>query len=236
MSVEDPTAADLGVWRRISVQHTLVHPPGMEPAREIVAAVRRFDPRYIPVWVRRTYISPTGDVCTMGYHVIGRFVRERDEQDTPVHLGPPLKLELGPSSTKAWGFTLPSAGRIWAQRTYSLGWPEKSLARRLMLPDLYLDLDWDFVTWARAAYRFMFDERYPIAMRVREMDRTSKDIEKRYLEKIQAESKYRLRQEPLKEAAQNELHKLEHPRQYTDHLPPEPKPFSDLGASNGAAL
>lgn len=229
-----PPLETAATWQCISVQHTLVHPPGMEPDRAIVAAVRRFDPRYIPLWVRKTYIAPTGGDWTMGYHVIGRFVRERDEMDTAARLGPPVRLQVPPSTHHLFGFEYPGPGRIWAQRTWSLGWPKGSLAKRLSWPDLYLELDDEFLSWARAAYRFMFDERWPIASRVRDMDREAAEVERRYLERLSTEAKYKLTQEPVREAARRELHRMEHPQQYTDHLPPVPKPTVDLGATGAA--
>lgn len=234
MSLENPSAAELGVWRCISTEHTLVHPPGFEPPPALVRVIREFDKRYVPVWLRKTYIAPTGEVLTMGYHVIGRHVRERDEKDTPKFLGDPLRLELQALGGSV-GFR-PRPGQIYAQRTWSAGWPKGSLARKLMLPDIYLDFDWDLVSWMRAGHHFMFDERWPVAMRVREAQRAQRTVEQRIVDRVYTDARYRLQQEDVKGAARDELHRMEHPRQYTDHLPPAPKPFVDMGAAQTGAL
>lgn len=65
-------ASRAGLWRLIGVEFS--YEPGASRPSEIVAAIHRFDPDFVPLWVKRVYRSPAETDRTVGYHVLARHL------------------------------------------------------------------------------------------------------------------------------------------------------------------
>lgn len=89
---EDVQADDWrrNAWATLATEYSLVPPCEYPWPAPLVRAIRRFDPLFVPVWVRRCYQLPTGGVKVMGYHAIGRYSTDAvGEGDvTPIHFKP----------------------------------------------------------------------------------------------------------------------------------------------------
>ncbi len=207
-------------WRLVDVEYTAIFSDGLDPDPSVVAAIRIFDPAYVPLLVRRVHQAPTGGVVAYGYHVIGRQIEpgQRTEDAAPVKLG---------ATPSDWPF---SRERVYAQRTWSLPWKKGSWQFRNGFPEIYLPHDMWLCRWMRARHYEMFGEAADIKAQLVKRWREETEAEQRELDHAQALAKNKLRDDrhEVSDAVANELFWMEHPRQQPDPTP-EPKPFSDLG-------
>jgi hypothetical protein len=217
VSLQDPTAADLGRWRLLEVEYTAIFSDGLDPDPAVVRAIREFDPAYVPVLVRRVFKSPTGGVDAFGYHVIGRHITHwapGEEAQQPVNLA---------STPVGWPY---ATGTVYAIRTWSLPWKKGSWQFRNGFPEIFLPHDMDLCRWMHAAHRQMFGVADGIKRQIKARMRAQAAEQEKEMEAAQARAKERLHDDKreLRDAVENELHWMEHPRQRPDDRP-SPKGF-----------
>ena len=215
-------------WRLLKVEYTPTFSDGLDPNPALVREIRSFDPKYVPLLVRRVMQAPgTGGVVAFGYHVLGRHVALWADDETPLE---PVRLMNVPT---AWPY---AAGTIYAMRTWSFGWKKGSYQARNAWPDLYLPHDSELVAWMRACHRQMYDLADSIQSRIKREMRERLEAEQKELDETQAKAKGKLHDDrhELSDAIANHLHWMEHPRQMP--APEEPKPVVDLGARGPLTL
>lgn len=83
----------------------------IDPA--IVRDIRVFDPQYVPLLVKKVYMSPAGSLIHRQYHVVGRCI----ENPTEGYVDSAVKLELVPTGFKF------DPTKIHALRTLQGKWP-----------------------------------------------------------------------------------------------------------------
>ncbi len=142
MSAPNVTASRLGCWQCVDTHYTAVFPPGFGPDPSLVARIRGFFPRYVPVWMVKEYVTPSGGVVNYGFHVIGRWEPFPPQDEEAV----PLRIER-PSDFPFHG------GVIYEQLPWSD--PPNKQGKKLNLPDLFRPFDVRLVDWMDAAHREM---------------------------------------------------------------------------------
>lgn len=218
MSLESPTPSELGRWRLLDVEHTAVFSDGLDPDPSVVSQIRAFDPHYVPLLVRRVVQAPTGGVAIFGYHVIGRHIPTwgpGEVPDEPVHLA---------SIPSGWPYR---TGTVYPIRTWSLGYQKGSWQYRCGYPEIFLPHDMELCRWMNATYRQATGEADGIKRQIKARLRAWAEEEEKKIEAAEAAAKDRLHDDAseLKDAVQNELHWMEHPRQRPDDRP-APKAYS----------
>lgn len=216
----DPTLEDLGLWRVLTLaDYTCVFPAGFEPDREIVDAIRReVYPWYVPLWVRKRYRAPTGQLLLMGWHAIGRWTPHADDAfKDPVN---------APRPTVGFPF---EGGVVYSQRTLAIAWPKGSLGRRLLVPPLGIPFDWDLLYWMKAAGYRLLRRPGPIKQDILLADAAASEVKRAHLASVQANARARLKSDRalVRRGVDEELHKIEHPRQY-ERPTFKPKPFVEI--------
>ena len=220
-SAAGPVLPSVDRWCLRHVEYTAVFSDGLDPDPSVVRAIRAFDPDYIPLLVRRIFQAPTGGVVTFGYHVIGRHIARLDDGD----LRQPLRLQATPNP---WPWP---AGTVYAQRTWSLPWKKGSWQYRDGFPDLFLPHDMYLCRWMEAIHRQMFSSAESIQAQIVKQWRDEAEAERLQLEATQKAARERLHDDrhELRDAVDNTLHWMEHPRQQPDPTP-EPTPFVEVRA------
>lgn len=145
-------------WRLIATEFTCVFPPGMEPDLALIRQIRVFDKNYVPLWLRKTYHDPQGEVVTFGWHCIGRWVSIADDDGRE-----PIKLERPSAKSVLFPF---EGGVVYDQRTICDEWAEGTPQRALMCPDIFIPFDPRLVRWMDAAHRRLMREEGPIKQKI----------------------------------------------------------------------
>lgn len=130
--------------REIDITYTMGEEPGAERDPVVVAAIRRFDRDFIPLWGRYTYViqndTGTPSMVTFGRHVIARYIAN---PKTPLQPFTVQRVEglIGPSPNQI--------EMIWDGRIFNQHDP-----RGRELPGDYLPFDWRLYHFMQAAWNF----------------------------------------------------------------------------------
>jgi hypothetical protein len=161
-------AREAQLWECLAVEHSAVQPEGTPFDPAITAAIREFDPFFVPIWSRKCYRAPTGEQLVMGYHTISRWLNH------PVLDSYPLKLVAIPED---WPF--PSSQCVYEVRTWAIPWPKGTPQRKAGWPDIFLPCDWDIHKFCRDVHFTLhannltpeFFHRMAVAEHLRDMQR-----------------------------------------------------------------
>jgi hypothetical protein len=170
------------VWVCTDTEFTTAFPSGMEPDIAVVAAIRAFDPEYVPVLCRKAYKTPTNADVAFGYHVFARFI------DCPKWPKPALKL----TSSAQWLNGM-DAERIYEQKMWADLPAEGTQAYRECWPPIYRPHDWRLHRWAQAAYKAYFGELKTIKEQVAEFVQAQKEHGERKLAFIEDDARHEMK-------------------------------------------
>ena len=145
MSSPNPAASSLGSWQCVDTYYTCVFPAGETPDPALVSRVRSFYPQFVPVWMVKEYVTPSGGRINYGFHVIGRWepmptVDDVEQGRVPLRCERPADFPF-------------NGGVIYEQRPWTD--PTNAAGKKLNLPDLYRPFDVRLWEWMDAAHREM---------------------------------------------------------------------------------
>jgi hypothetical protein len=159
----------------VDTHYTCIFPVGYAPDPALVARIRSFYPQYVPVWMVKEYVTPSGGRVNYGFHVIGRWEQVPTPDD--VESGrEPLRVER-PADFPFHG------GVVYEQRPWSD--PPNAAGQRMNLPDLYRPFDARLVEWMDAAHREMARSEGSMQQKVLEAIRKEEDAAARELARAQ---------------------------------------------------
>lgn len=114
-----PRASETGSWECLGEKHTCVFPPGFEPDADVVRAIRRVCPNFVPMLVVADWKSPSGGVHRLRYYMLATWQPYETEADRRKHV-PKVEDCDRPSDFPFVG------GELYAQRLWCELWPEGS--------------------------------------------------------------------------------------------------------------
>lgn len=143
--------AHLGMWQPTGrPEWTVVFPAGLEPDPAIVKAIRVVAPRFVPLWVTREYISPTGERRTYGYYALGMHSDVPEESAEEDFEG------LGPVNVQGWN----KGGRLCCIDVLSSQWKDGSWQQDCNVPEPAEPFDERVRDWfVRTHYRLQKAKR-----------------------------------------------------------------------------
>jgi hypothetical protein len=197
-------------WLLKDTTFSCVFPPGWEPDDALVRRIREFDPKFVPVWMTKTYIDPGGSEVTYGFYVIGRW----EQTEIEAHSDPetdrmPLKLER----PKDFPF---HGGVVYDQRTWSHAWPQGSVGALLGLPEVFRPFDDRLYEFMREAHKvFMGDHTRNYANAVKRTIQARREMELEELARLEDEAMRRNREEMPAQVVQDIIDGHVIPDEYT---------------------
>jgi hypothetical protein len=136
------SVADLGMWRSVGApEWTAVFPAGNEPDPGIVKAIRVFAPHYVPLWLRKAYRSPTGDLTAYEYHVVGMHTDNPTEAQDDWEIVNVIRPPDWPARFMS--------GQINVVRVLWDDWKDGTWQKARNFPRQYVPYDWRLVDWMR---------------------------------------------------------------------------------------
>lgn len=151
-----------GCWRCTHTEFTCVFPTEHAVDNDVVRAIWKFDPQYVPVYCRKVYRTPTGGEVCFGYHIIGRHIPE-PKLDPWTTGRTPIRILERPSH--GWKF---GQGAIYEHRTWADMPKQGTQAYREGWPPLFRPHNWRLHNWMEEAHKFLM--------------RSTKDAKQAYLE------------------------------------------------------
>ena len=158
-------------WRLKKVFFTCVHPPEHEPAPALVAQIRSFLPRFVPVWCVQEWKMPDGTEVAYGFHVLCQWT---DVAEDPFSARP-IKIENFPSDFPFRG------GYIYELRTWGYSFHPSE-------PWLFFPFNEHTVEWLRATWNFL-NAPGTLQQKYYERAEAAETAQMVELEKIEAEVK-----------------------------------------------
>lgn len=68
-------ARGAGLWQQIATEFSAVPDVTYPVPVDIVRDIRKdFDPNFVPLWVRRVYLTPSGGEVVRGFHMLARYI------------------------------------------------------------------------------------------------------------------------------------------------------------------
>ena len=167
-------APDEKRWRIRKVFFTCVHPPEHEPSPSLVAEIRSFLPRFVPVWCVQEWIRPDGVEVAYGFHVLCQWTDIAEDPSA----ARPIKVENFPRDFPFRG------GYIYELRTWGTTFhPEE--------PWLFYPFNQNTVEWLRATWNFL-NAPGTLQQKYYERAEAAETAQMVELEKLDAEAKYKL--------------------------------------------
>jgi len=182
MSAPNPSASRLGQWQCVDTYYTCVFPVGYAPDPALVARIRAFYPQFVPVWMVKEYVTPTGGRVNYGFHVIGRWEAfptpdDIEQGNVPLRVERPADFPF-------------SGGVIYEQSPWSH--PPNVEGQRLNLPDVFREFDARLVEWMDAAHREMLRTPWKMKGKVLSAVRREQEAEARELAAVKANRRLEL--------------------------------------------
>lgn len=177
--------ADLGMWRVVGgPEWSAVFPPGDAPDPGIVKAIRVFAPHYVPLWLRKAYVSPTGDKTAYGYHVVGMHTDNPEEAEEDWEIVNVIRPPDWPANF--------NHGLINVVKVLWDDWKPGSWQRKRNFPRQYVPYDWRLVDWMRRTAHRIQDRKQARLDAIAAVDRQL-EAEDKALAKVEADAKQELR-------------------------------------------
>lgn len=207
------------VWVCTETEFSCAFPPDLSPDAAVVAAIREFDPDYVPVLCRKVYKTPTGADVLYRYHIIARFV------DIPASDWLPLKLV----ATSRW-LNGHDSGRIYEQRAWTDDWPPGSQGAREYWPPVFKPHDWKLHKWMQSAHKAYLGELKTIKEQVLEGLQAQKDAENKELEFIEDDARHEMKSLVTRLAIRNAVAA----ENFAPEAAPDPQPYTQAEKVLGA--
>lgn len=131
-------------WRELAFDLTCV-PNGLSPWNpEVVKAIWKFDPTFVPMWVNWAFAPPGHDdeAIVFGRHVIGRYDQNLTNQPAD------FTVEMPSFPCQGITFKRPNVLELVLMMPTNTDYPESP-----DLPGDYVAFDWPLVEWLRERYK-----------------------------------------------------------------------------------
>ena len=208
------------VWTLVETEFTCAFPPGMSPDADVVAAIRRFDPDYVPVLCRKVYKTPTNADVAYGYHLIARFVDiPHNESWEPLNI----------LDTSDW-LNGKDATRIYEQKMWA-GMPKDGTqAAREGWPPMYWPHDWALYNYLESCHKAYFGELRSVKEQVLSNLEAQREAEASELKFIEDDARHEM-QSLVTRAHIRKAVELEN---FEPEAPPDPQPYTQAEKVFGA--